>query len=392
MAYETGTASDYKDLLRRIRRFMLGCATPGTPGYAGTGNGTMTGVDAYPAAVTETWTIACTAAALNGGTFSVTGSVSGAQASATVGTPYDNGLIKFTINDGTTDFIVGDTFTIAVTVGAMPAIERWVDQRWVDAGGGLEWIFKAPGLAGADEIYGGVRSYADSGLDYYNFAMMGCTGFLTGNTFQTQPGFSPERHMMLWNQPIVYWLVGNGRRFALVFKISTYYGSMYLGHLMPYATPQQYPYPLAVGGMSATSALRYSVTDATNKSPFDPGGVGTVGGSLLVYHVDGSWQPYQNWNNSGGGDAFMAGGANQLYPLAWNWVRECVDASYALIPLIFVMNTPTINLIGEMDGAFWISGFSNASENTVTIGGDTYLVFQDGFRTGSFNYRALKLA
>lgn len=83
--------------------------------YAGTGTGTMTGLATRASAVAEVWTVKLITAAANGGTFSVTCSLSGAKANATVGTPYDNGFIAFTINDGATDFVVGDTFTVTVS-------------------------------------------------------------------------------------------------------------------------------------------------------------------------------------------------------------------------------------------------------------------------------------
>ena len=121
MPFEIGTANGHGDLMRRLRRFLRGQGTLGTPAYTGTGNGALRYLAASPAAVTETWTLTCTAVATNGGTFSVVGSVSGAKASATVGTAYDNGLISFRIDDGSTDFIVGDVWTIAVTQGALAA-------------------------------------------------------------------------------------------------------------------------------------------------------------------------------------------------------------------------------------------------------------------------------
>lgn len=121
MAYEIATANGHGDLMRRLRRFVRGQGVVGTVTFAGTGNGPMRYVAASPAAVTETWTVTCTTAATNGGTFSVVGSVSGAKASATVGTSYDNGLIAFRIDDGSTDFTVGAAFTVPVTQGALAA-------------------------------------------------------------------------------------------------------------------------------------------------------------------------------------------------------------------------------------------------------------------------------
>lgn len=93
-------------------------AAPGQA-FAGTGNGTMTALTANPAASTvEVWTVKLKTVVANGGVFSVVGSVSGAAADATVGVAYDNGQIRFTINDGSTDFILNDTFTVTSTGAA----------------------------------------------------------------------------------------------------------------------------------------------------------------------------------------------------------------------------------------------------------------------------------
>ncbi|MDZ7699068.1 MAG: invasin domain 3-containing protein [Deltaproteobacteria bacterium] len=79
-----------------------------------TGNGSLPEVTIGPDTQSEFWAVTCTAAATNGGTFRVEGSVSGVQPnSATVGTTYTSttGDISFTITDGTVDFAVGDFFT-----------------------------------------------------------------------------------------------------------------------------------------------------------------------------------------------------------------------------------------------------------------------------------------
>ncbi len=79
--------------------------------FTGTGDGTLSGFYANQStAVAETWTITATTAT----NFTVTGSVSGAQADATVGTVYDNGIISFVITAGATPFVAADEFTIDV--------------------------------------------------------------------------------------------------------------------------------------------------------------------------------------------------------------------------------------------------------------------------------------
>lgn len=94
----------------------LVAASAGSPSFVGTGNGTMTGVSVFSGTtVTETITMTCVTAAVNGGVFNVNGSVSGPLGLAYVGVAFVSSKIAFTINDGSTDFIVGDAFTVATT-------------------------------------------------------------------------------------------------------------------------------------------------------------------------------------------------------------------------------------------------------------------------------------
>lgn len=87
-------------------------------GSGNTGDGTMTSVATKPfATVTENWTLTCN---LGGGdataTFTVVGSVSGNIGTATSGDEFENsttGGIKFTIEAGDADWIIGDTITFS---------------------------------------------------------------------------------------------------------------------------------------------------------------------------------------------------------------------------------------------------------------------------------------
>lgn len=92
--------------------------TEGTADGGNTGNGTCTGVTAGDDTQIGTYTLECTAAATDGGTFKVTAPNGEALPDAEVGTAYANEQINFTINDGATDFAVGDKFTIAVAAGS----------------------------------------------------------------------------------------------------------------------------------------------------------------------------------------------------------------------------------------------------------------------------------
>jgi hypothetical protein len=93
-------------------------AAAAVPGGGNTGDGTVGSIVAYNGYTrTETITLDCVQAIANGGKFIVTGSLSGLLGVATVGANFSAPEISFTIADGATDFIVGDTFTIA-TVAA----------------------------------------------------------------------------------------------------------------------------------------------------------------------------------------------------------------------------------------------------------------------------------
>lgn len=86
--------------------------TADAPVLVGTGNGTLSSISLNPVTVqAEVWTITATSPTA----FSVTGFVSGAQGAATVGVPYNNGIVSFTILNGSNPFVAGDTFTFNVT-------------------------------------------------------------------------------------------------------------------------------------------------------------------------------------------------------------------------------------------------------------------------------------
>lgn len=99
--------------------------TTGTADGGNTGDGTVTAVAAADGPTVPrvgTYTLTATAAATNGGTFQLTGP-SGAilasdlimTAGAGASTAFEAAGLAFTITDGAADFVVGDSFTIAVT-------------------------------------------------------------------------------------------------------------------------------------------------------------------------------------------------------------------------------------------------------------------------------------
>ena len=73
------------------------------------------------------------------------------------------------------------------------------------------------------------------------------------------------------------------------------------------------------------------------------------------------------------------------------------EGEYAVIPITLHNNNQSYGasqIWGYPDGVYFISGFSNTTENTMSFGGsppDDYVIFQDTFRTGFSDYIAIKL-
>lgn len=122
--------------------------TTGTAGGGNTGNGTVTAVTAAPVTwqgnlIPGTYTLTCTSAAANSGTFSVVGPGGHIQEPATtmVGNSYFGDHINFTINDGAVDFVVGDSFTVLGTVaGGVFSVSGSVTGAMASAYVGLWYI------------------------------------------------------------------------------------------------------------------------------------------------------------------------------------------------------------------------------------------------------------
>jgi hypothetical protein len=110
LSFETGTATNYLDLLARLNAFLIkGHALP--PLYSGTGTGTITLLMGTSSSVMETITCTFTSATA----FNVVGSVTGAMGAGTVGTPFAHAKCTFTVVAGGTAWANGDTISFVMT-------------------------------------------------------------------------------------------------------------------------------------------------------------------------------------------------------------------------------------------------------------------------------------
>lgn len=299
---------------------------------------------------------------------------------------------------------------------------------------GSEVILKAPGLAGTDEIFAGIRSEYAAAPGWYNLFLNGYSGFDPNEqSWFNQPGALPGAGSTInltipmvpcWNTTMPYWLVASGRSLRFGVKVSTSYEGGYLGFFLPYATPQQYPYPLAVGGSlvpqdaARSVEWRYSYANWRHGVYPAPGGESSpnaegINATLYIRTAEGDWRYVANRPNNGaatadgiygpsqGGSAPYApnGAWRSVWPHCMNdqWTsgkrpyRECLGGGYMPQPCVIMQRAPTPGVFGELEGTFVISGFQNSAENTTSINGVPAVIFQNAYRNTIHEFWALTL-
>ena len=404
--YTTGTAANYLELLE----LLVNAATiPHTienlaydAGNTGDGEiGTPVVVDDAP---NETWTLVCTGAGPSA-TFSVTGSVSGAQAIATSGVAYDNGIVAFTIADGTTAWAVDDEITFDIEgIGE----EAWEVLQNTTSGFTTDGyvILKGFGMNGDEEIFVGIKAYHSDSLLYWNWSLQGYTGYNALMGFATQAGAIPT------NNPNVgfsvdtldYWIAVNGQRIVFIVKSDTIFENGYLGLGFPTVTPDKIAYALIVGGSLYGEGLRYSDTTTkhsaywncyhtaptlymliglewktfgqsdpdTGMSSFPPTGY-TEGGAVC---------PYANDTGAGNRDITDV----MFYKLGKN-----IDGTANLLAMSLFRFGTYKGSFGEFDGIYAVSGAGNVTtEDVITQGADEFIVSQNCFKSGFNHLMALR--
>lgn len=247
----------------------------------------------------------------------------------------------------------------------------WQVLRYDTANANRELILKAPGYTGEEEIFVGLRTYQNAAADYYNLVAAAFVGYVPGNTFDTQPD-AILSGVPAHNRRIDYWLTINPQRLALAMKVGTpVYESLYLGKMLPYARPSQYPYPVVCGGMlNGAPPTRFS---DLNHSVYTKG----ARANMRLRFNDGQWLQPQCWPWS-----------NDFIPKNPVALRD-TDGHYPLLPV--VLHDATRGVIGELDGIYHITGFNNTVESTLNVGGKQHVVIQDNHRTSFGDYYAMRM-
>lgn len=259
-------------------------------------------------------------------------------------------------------------YKILGVIKTLAEANGWTTLRYVNTGSDRELILKGVGLSGAEEIFVGFKTYQSSGGDYYNLNCGVFNGYISGNSFETQPG-AQLVGVPAHNNAITYFITANAQRIVGCFKVGTpVYEHFYVGKFFPYARPGEYPSPLVCGGMlTASQAIRFNNTSQS----FAYAGYyyDTTNNRLYQRDQAGNWVQPSCWpftNASGAGYALAgAQGNSTLVP---------ADTYYQIEPIILSQqssnNSPS-NVWGEFDGVYFCSGFNNGVENVVQQGGSS---------------------
>lgn len=260
-----------------------------------------------------------------------------------------------------------------------------------------EWIYKAPGLTTQEEIILELQVRESTSLNYYNWAMRGATGYNPGNGFDGHPndiddsGHDYIPFTPFWQNDIPYWFVANGQRVIVVGKVNNTYQSVYMGKFTPYATPSQYALPLFIGGMSDDGDVGYShESHRFFVRPYN----GDDGYNCRILTPWGVWAQPEESSSSYFGfysypyNPYAEGNSHILKMVPFD------SGDAVVIPVYFYSYSSDGQkqiIFGELDGAFWVHGRNQTSESTLTINGDTYMVFGDGGGTGDLSYMAIRM-
>jgi hypothetical protein len=264
-------------------------------------------------------------------------------------------------------------YQVLAIIKTLAEANGWTTLRYDTSGENKEWIGKSLGLSGEEEIFIGIRTYQSFSGDYYNF-LLGCfTGYVSGNSFDSQPG-AKYCGVPAHNNAITYYITMNAQRIAFMLKVGTpVYTHGYLGKFFPYSRPAEFPNPLVcAGSFNGAEAKRFS--DTAQVFPYHGDTVSTQT-NFYMRRLDGSWYEPAMWPFTHGSAYDTQASVNCI---AGNVSYACqvpANANYQVEPIILHdrVNTPSLsnNVWGELDGVYFVSGFNNAVENVVQSGGSS---------------------
>jgi hypothetical protein len=319
----------------------------------------------------------------------ITGWGAGETKTFTISSPVSATRVRLNITVGnSTSYLQLDAVHLRTAAGG-------VDQAM------SQYIWEAPGNDGGSAILVGAHAFQRTDVDYFDWELCAFTGFSAELPFYQQPGYHGRLWLPLLNSSIAYWFVADGRHAKVVAKVGTQYETAYLGFLEPYFTPEQLPYPIALGGSLALGTTQpywnnvgFRHSNSTNAHRAFTHSDGNVANDLYysearARRLDGTWAAFF----ASHADVFTSPAADEgwLWPLSQGMTNldVCIDGSYALFPVVLSDSTP--NHWGQFAGVSVLTGQGLSAETLIRIGAVDHLAVPNITRTDRNDYLAVRL-
>lgn len=272
-------------------------------------------------------------------------------------------------------------------------------------------FYQGGGLDGNDKIYVSMFMYYSVPTGAYTINACMARHYDKLKNPREQFGIANEYRrtttMPVWNQPMKYWFIASGRRFIVIAKVANRYVSMYCGLFLPSGTDEEYAYPYFLGANCTNETTAYSYQNIEGmRSFFNPihGNSYTDSGNVASYHTStamcylpsGEWCPIiggvdslsNYWNTTSYSHPHWAIAYPYSYPIQYG---KTPDNQFLLKPIYLAQRGNSKQILGWLDGVYWVTGYENSPETIVTIDGKEYLCIPSIFQNGFNDYAAILL-
>ena len=281
---------------------------------------------------------------------------------------------------------------------------------------------------GSDHIYVGFKSYHDDGLEYYNVAVYGFTGYDSLLDFDSQPGISPGSIdgsaggaiVPMLNSSMNFKISVTSRRIlgAVITGAAVY--AFHAGLLDPFTTDAEQPYPMFICGSTAQNTKVADAAELYTRGPINPlryTSNTTYKGPGFLRLASGTWAEVINGYYRADSYTYESNSAI-VFPVG----RSAVSTSYPpsathehvfafwqnntlykvvatpgdirlMIPAMVCLNAPSTygqGIMGMVDGLFWIPGSGLVSEDRIEYSTDWYTALKSGTNNGFEDFFAIR--
>lgn len=268
----------------------------------------------------------------------------------------------------------------------MNALDKFVLQR----------CFLGRGIDGQDRIYVPMGLYISKPQASYVLTAYLARTWTPSVSIRNQfrQDYTIQTTIALWEKPIPYWFFANGRRFMIVAKVGSTYMSMYCGFVLPCATDREYPYPHMVAGSTNKTNGSYTATDIKKNGsfwiPVEADYYSSEASSSIMVSPEGrilyGSSPARGVGLANNVEKFV------LTPYVSNLYQgKTYGDDYVLSPIGLYQINYVYNMLGWLDGAFYVSGFENSPENILTVDGVRYICFPSSVGNSYNDWCAIRM-